>query len=72
MLLISYAKILYKSWFHRRGAVEPLIGHVKKFELRKSKTKSDNATFAFGYLLVLGFNFHLRQMRKHLVKRKTA
>lgn len=43
---------------NRRAGVEPLIGHVKEFGLRRSKMKSDTATLAQGYRSVLGFNLH--------------
>ncbi|MGA1872000.1 MAG: hypothetical protein ACMUJM_26080, partial [bacterium] len=47
----------------RRAGIEPLIGHVKNFGLRKSKMKSDETTLAAGYRSVLGFNLH--QFMKH-------
>jgi hypothetical protein len=47
----------------RRAGIEPLIGHVKNFGLRKSKMKSDQTTLAAGYRSVLGFNLH--QFMKH-------
>ena len=47
----------------RRAGVEPLIGHVKLFGLKKSKMKSDEATLASGYRSVLGFNLH--QFMRH-------
>lgn len=48
----------------RRAGIEPLIGHVKKFGLAKSKAKSDQTTLASGYRSVLGFNLH--QLTRHL------
>jgi len=47
----------------RRAGIEPLIGHVKNFGLRKSMMKSDETTLAAGYRSVLGFNLH--QFMKH-------
>ncbi len=58
---------------NRRAGVEPLIGHVKEFGLRRSKMKSDEATLSSGYRSVLGFNLH--QLKRHLageVKKATA
>ena len=51
---------------NRRAGVEPLIGHVKEFGLRRSKMKSDQATLAQGYRSVLGFNLH--QLTRCLAK----
>ena len=51
---------------HRRAGIEPLIGHVKNFGLRKSKMKSDKASLSQGYRSVLGFNLH--QLTRHLAK----
>jgi len=42
----------------RRAGIEPLIGHVKKFGLEKSRMKSDITTLTSGYRSVLGFNLH--------------
>lgn len=43
---------------NRRAGIEPLIGHVKEFGLRRSKMKSDKATLSSGYRSVMGFNLH--------------
>lgn len=43
---------------NRRAGIEPLIGHVKNFGLRKSKMKSDETTLAYGYRAILGFDLH--------------
>ena len=50
--------------YNRRSGVEPVIGHVKKFGLGKSKMKSDRATLASGYRSALGFNLH--QLQRNL------
>lgn len=42
----------------RRAGIEPLIGHLKSFGLRKSKMKSDAATHASVYSCTMGFNLH--------------
>jgi len=42
----------------RRAGIEPLIGHVKDFGLRKSRMKSDRATQASVHRSVIGFNLH--------------
>lgn len=42
----------------RRAGIEPLIGHVKKFGLEKSRMKTDSTTVTSGYRAVLGFNLH--------------
>lgn len=55
---------------NRRAGVEPLIGHVKEFGLRKSKMKSDEATLASGYRSVMGFNLH--QLKKCLIQQQTC
>jgi hypothetical protein len=47
----------------RRAGIEPLIGHVKSFGLRKSKAKSDQGALASGYRSVLGFNLHQMQAK---------
>lgn len=52
--------------YNRRAGVEPLIGHVKEFGLRRSKMKSDQATLSQGYRSVMGFNLH--QMTRNLEK----
>ena len=44
--------------YNRRAGIEPLIGHLKKFGLGKSKMKSDAATLASGYRSVMGFNLN--------------
>jgi hypothetical protein len=54
----------------RRAGIEPLIGHVKKFGLGKSKAKSDQTTLASGYRSVLGFNLH--QLARQLSRRTTT
>jgi transposase, IS5 family len=54
---------------NRRAGVEPLIGHVKDFGLRKSRMRSDQATLSSGYRCVSGFNLH--QMLRHM-KEKAA
>ena len=50
--------------YNRRSGVEPLIGHVKKFGLGKSKMKSDGATLTSGYRSAMGFNLH--QLMRYL------
>ncbi len=55
---------------NRRAAVEPLIGHVKDFGLRKSKMKSDKATLSSGYRSVMGFNLH--QLKRYLANNIAA
>ena len=52
----------------RRAGIEPLIGHVKNFGLRKSKMKSDKSTLAYGYRSIFGFNLH--QFMNYLKKEK--
>ena len=52
-----------KELYNRRAGIEPLIGHVKEFGLRKSKMKEDGATLASGYRSVMGFNLH--QLMRH-------
>lgn len=52
---------------NRRAGVEPLIGHVKDFGLRKSKMHSDQATLSSGYRSVIGFNLH--QLVRHMEKK---
>jgi len=54
---------------NRRAGIEPLIGHVKDFGLRKSKMKSDAATLSSGYRSVMGFNLH--QLKRHLMEAVT-
>lgn len=49
---------------NRRAGIEPLIGHIKEFGLRKSKMKSDHSTLSAGYRSILGFNLH--QMIRHI------
>ena len=51
---------------NRRAGIEPLIGHVKKFGLGKSKCKSDAATLRSGYRSVMGFNLH--QLKRNLAQ----
>lgn len=53
---------------NRRAGIEPLIAHVKRFGLGKSRAKSDTTTLASGYRAVLGFNLH--QLMRHLTKPK--
>ena len=48
----------------RRAGIEPLIGHVKSFGLKRSTTKSDLTTLSSGYRSILGFNLH--QLSNHL------
>jgi hypothetical protein len=48
----------------RRAGIEPLIGHVKSFGLRKSKMKSDASTHASVYTSVMAFN--MRQIYRHM------
>jgi hypothetical protein len=55
---------------NRRAGVEPLIGHVKDFGLRKSKMKSDEATLSSGYRSVMGFNLH--QLKRYLASNAEA
>mgnify|MGYP001609911145 CR=1 FL=1 len=52
----------------RRAGIEPLIGHIKDFGLRKSKMKSDKATLSSGYRSILGFNLH--QFMRYLTNPK--
>ena len=53
----------------RRAGIEPLIGHVKRFGLEKSKMKSDKATLASVHRCAMGFNLH--QLRKKMeIERK--
>jgi hypothetical protein len=54
---------------NRRAGIEPLIGHVKEFGLRKSKMKSDEATLSSGYRSIMGFNLH--QLTRHMAGRKS-
>ncbi len=49
----------------RRAGIEPLIGHLKSFGLRKSKMKSDESTHSSVYRCTLGFNLH--QLQRHLI-----
>ena len=49
---------------NRRAGIEPLIGHVKGFGLRKSKMRSDQATLSSGYRCVTAFNLH--QLMRHM------
>lgn len=51
---------------NRRAGIEPLIAHVKKFGLGKSRYKSDAATLQSGYRAVMGFNLH--QLKRQLAK----
>lgn len=52
---------------NRRAGIEPLIGHVKEFGLRKSKMKSDKTTLSSGYRSIMGFNLH--QLKRHLTRK---
>lgn len=47
----------------RRAGIEPLIGHLKSFGLKKSKMKSDRATHASVYTCTMGYNIH--QILRH-------
>lgn len=47
----------------RRSGIEPLIGHVKRYGLGKSRMKRDESTHSSGYRSALGFNLH--QMIRH-------
>ena len=44
--------------YNRRAGIEPLIGHVKNFGLRRSKMKSDTTIEASAYRSVIGFNLN--------------
>jgi IS5 family transposase len=55
---------------NRRAGIEPLIGHVKEFGLRKSKMKSDRATLSSGYRSIMGFNLH--QLTRHMTRCKSG
>lgn len=48
----------------RRAGIEPLIGHLKSFGLRKSKMKSDETTHSSVYRCTMGFNLH--QIVRHM------
>lgn len=48
----------------RRAGIEPLIGHLKSFGLRKSKMKSDESTHSSVYRCTMGFNLH--QLTRHI------
>ncbi|MEK7484840.1 MAG: hypothetical protein AABZ60_10975, partial [Planctomycetota bacterium] len=48
----------------RRAGIEPLLGHLKSFGLKKSKMKSDSATHGSVYSCALGFNTH--QLLRHI------
>lgn len=48
----------------RRAGIEPLIGHLKSFGLRKSKMKSDVSTHSSVYRCTMGFNLH--QLQRYL------
>ena len=58
-----------RQLINRRAGIEPLIGHVKEFGLRKSKMKSDEATLSSGYRSIMGFNLH--QLTRHMTERKS-
>lgn len=60
----EYANVVHLN--NRRAGVEPIIGHVKEFGLRRSKMKSDRAALSQAYRSVAGFNLH--QMNRHLAK----
>jgi len=51
---------------NRRAGIEPLIGHIKNFGLRKSRAHSDTTILASGYRAIMGFNLH--QLQKNIVK----
>ena len=53
---------------NRRAGIEPLIGHVKKFGLARSKMKSDANTHGSGFTAILGYNCS-QWMRKIKPKR---
>jgi hypothetical protein len=55
----------------RRAGIEPLIGHLKSFGLKKSKMKSDRATHASVYTCTMGYNIH-QILRHQTGKFKTA
>jgi hypothetical protein len=60
---------------NRRAGMEPLIGHVKRWGLEKSRMKSDSATEASGYRAAMGFNLHQitrHQRMKRLDSRRAA
>jgi hypothetical protein len=48
----------------RRSGIEPLIGHVKRYGLGKSRMKRDESTLSSGYRSTLGFNLH--QLTRHM------
>jgi IS5 family transposase len=44
---------------NRRSGIEPIIGHLKKrWQLGRSRMKSDRTTEASGFAAMLGFNLH--------------
>jgi len=48
----------------RRAGIEPLIGHVKRFGLGRSKMKRDKNTHGSGFTSIMGFN--LSQLERKL------
>lgn len=63
---VKEQRLIDQALKDRRAGIEPLIGHVKNFGLRKSQMKSDETTLAAGYRSVLGFNLH--QIMRHQTK----
>jgi transposase, IS5 family len=59
---------------NRRARIEPIIGHLKRrWQMGKSRMKSDQTTEASGFAAMLGFNLH--QLMRNLngeVKPKAA
>ena len=51
---------------NRRAGIEPLIGHAKKFGLRRSRACSDETILASGYRAIMGFNLH--QLKRDIGK----
>ena len=43
---------------NRRAGIEPLIGHIKKFGLGRSRMKKDHTILASGYRSIMGFNLN--------------
>ena len=48
----------------RRAGIEPLLGHVKRFGLGRSKMKGDKNTHGSGFTSIMGFN--LSQLERKL------
>jgi IS5 family transposase len=55
---------------NRRAGMEPLIGHVKRRGLERSRMKSDLAIEASGYRATMGFNLH--QISRYQRKQRLA